>query len=388
MNILLLAPQPFYRERGTPIAVKLLIETLCEAGNNIDLLTYHEGEDISIHGLNIYRIRKPPFVKNIPIGLSWKKVMCDLFLMKKMLKMMKQKTYQVVHAVEEAIFLGIFVKQFFKFKLIYDMDSSLVDQLIGTNKILGLFKKTLYKTEAWAIRGSDFAIPVCQNLADKVMHYMPEKNICILQDIPFESANDLSEVETLRDSLKIKDCLALYVGNLEQYQGIDLIIEGMAKIPLEYRCDLVVIGGINSHIKKYTSIVKRLGLSEKVHFLGPRPLSNLALYLAQADILLSFRTKGDNTPMKIYSYLSSGKPVLASKVKSHAQVMDASCAMLVDPTPDSIARGFTALIRDPNLRHRLGKAGQDLVQKKYSRKVYRKKLLDFYATVTPAVRNH
>lgn len=384
MNILLLAPQPFYQERGTPIAVKLLIETLCGAGNHVDLLTYHEGEDISIPGLKIFRITRPPFVKNIPIGFSWQKLVCDLFLTNKMLRMIKRNSYQVVHAVEETIFLGILVRHFYKFKLIYDMDSSMADQLIETYSFLRLFKKLLYKAEGWAIRGSDFVMPVCQNLADKVINYVPGNKMCILQDIPFESGNDVSEVENLRDFLKINDCFALYVGNLEHYQGIDLMIEGMANIPAEYQCDFVVIGGINSHIKQYASMVKRLGLSEKVHFLGPRSLSSLSHYLDQADILVSPRAKGENTPMKIYSYLASGKPVLATRIKSHTQVMDASCAMLVDPTPDSIAIGFTALIRDPNLRLRLGKAGEDLVQKKYSPEVYRKKLLESYAIVIQA----
>ena len=53
MNVLLLAPQPFYRERGTPIAVRLLAETLCSLGHAVDLLVYHEGEDISFPGLRL-----------------------------------------------------------------------------------------------------------------------------------------------------------------------------------------------------------------------------------------------------------------------------------------------------------------------------------------------
>lgn len=382
MNILLLAPQPFYLERGTPIAVKLLVETLCGAGNHIDLLTYHEGYDISLPGLKIFRIRQLPFIKNIPIGFSWQKLVCDFFLSNKMLEMMKKKSYQVVHAVEETIFIGILVRHFYKFKLIYDMDSSMADQLIEKYQFLRFFKKLLDKAEGWAIRGSDFVIPVCQNLADKVINYVPENKMCILHDIPFKFDNDFIRVENLRNSLKINGCFALYVGNLEHYQGIDLMIEGMANIPAENQLNLVVIGGINSHIKKYASMVKRMGLLEKVHFLGPRPLSTLSLYLAQADILVSPRAKGENTPMKIYSYLASGKPILATRIKSHTQVMDTSCAMLVDPTPDSIAKGFTALIRDPYLRLRLGEAGKDLVQKKYSPEVYRRKLLDSYARVT------
>ena len=387
MNILLLAPQPFYQERGTPIAVKLLIETLCEAGHFVDLLTYHEGEDIAVPGLKIYRIAQPPFVKNIPIGFSWKKLVCDLHLTNKLLKLIRINSYHVVHAVEETIFPALLLKHFYKFKLIYDMDSSLVDQLIDKYNYLRLLQKVLNKQEGWAFRGSDLVIPVCQNLANKAKNYVPENKICILQDIPFESVNHVPQVENLRHLLSIDDCFALYVGNLEHYQGIDLMLEGMANIPAEYHLELVVIGGKKSHIEKYTSVTKNLGLAKRVHFLGPRPLSSLSEYLAQADILVSPRVKGENTPMKIYSYLASGRPVLATKIESHTQIMDSSCTMLVDPTPASIAIGFTKLIKDSNLRLRLGQAGKDLVEKKYCLKVYKRKLLDSYAWLTQTVCN-
>ncbi|MDD4350325.1 MAG: hypothetical protein PHF70_14545, partial [Opitutales bacterium] len=68
MRILLMAPHPFFQERGTPIACRLLCEALCESGHEVDLLTYHEGEDVVIPGLRIRRIPRIPFVKDIPIG--------------------------------------------------------------------------------------------------------------------------------------------------------------------------------------------------------------------------------------------------------------------------------------------------------------------------------
>lgn len=46
MKILLVAPQPFYQERGTPMAVRLLAATLCEFGHEVDLLVYHVGADV------------------------------------------------------------------------------------------------------------------------------------------------------------------------------------------------------------------------------------------------------------------------------------------------------------------------------------------------------
>ena len=51
MRILVVAPQPFYEERGTPMAVRLVAETLCKEGHEVDLLVYHDGRDIEIPGL-------------------------------------------------------------------------------------------------------------------------------------------------------------------------------------------------------------------------------------------------------------------------------------------------------------------------------------------------
>src|SRR5688572_29424716 len=60
MRILLLAPQPFYSERGTPIAIRLAATALCNAGHAVDILTYHEGEDVRMENLRVLRIPKPP----------------------------------------------------------------------------------------------------------------------------------------------------------------------------------------------------------------------------------------------------------------------------------------------------------------------------------------
>ena len=46
MQVLVLAPQPFYQDRGTPIAVNMVLQALSERGAHVDLVTYHEGRDI------------------------------------------------------------------------------------------------------------------------------------------------------------------------------------------------------------------------------------------------------------------------------------------------------------------------------------------------------
>ena len=71
MKLLFLAPQPFFIERGTPIAVKLALEVLSKRNDlDIDLLTYHEGADIDIAGVRHLRAGIPQFIRNIGAGLS------------------------------------------------------------------------------------------------------------------------------------------------------------------------------------------------------------------------------------------------------------------------------------------------------------------------------
>jgi glycosyltransferase involved in cell wall biosynthesis len=377
MKILLIAPHPFFQERGTPIAVRLLSETLCEFGYQVDILTYHEGSDFSVKGLQIFRIPKPPFVKNIPIGFSWKKVVADIFISLSLIWLIIKYRYDVIHAVEESIFPAFILNIFLKKKLIYDMDSSMADQLIEKNKSLNRYQKLLDGLEALAVRKADVIVPVCKYLANKARKYAPDKKIFILEDIAFESNNNIG-TENIRQKFNLNGIIALYVGNLEHYQGIDLLLESAAKINSSIPFSIIIIGGSQSDILKYQKKAKNLNIAEKVYFIGPRLLKELPCYLSQADILLSPRIKGKNTPMKIYSYLASGKPVLATKIDSHLQVIDDVTAKMADPDPESFSKGLLELIENESLRNSLGKAGLMLAKNNYSIDSYKLKLKNIY----------
>ena len=74
MKVLLLAPHPFYQERGTPIDVHLVIRVLSERiDTTVDLLVYNEGKDIELPGLRIFRIKNYKFLQNIRPGFSFKR---------------------------------------------------------------------------------------------------------------------------------------------------------------------------------------------------------------------------------------------------------------------------------------------------------------------------
>ncbi|MBI5669318.1 MAG: glycosyltransferase [Chloroflexi bacterium] len=157
----------------------------------------------------------------------------------------------------------------------------------------------------------------------------------------------------------------MYVGNLERYQGIDLLLDSFARARLD-NAHLVIIGGAPEHIRHYQHRAAQLGIASRVHLIGSRPVAALPAYLAQADILVSPRIKGVNTPMKIYSYLASGRPVVATDLKTHTQVLNPDVALLAQPTPQAFAEGLARLAHDAALRQRLGENGQRLIAEKHN----------------------
>lgn len=183
----------------------------------------------------------------------------------------------------------------------------------------------------------------------------------------------------LRKSLGISNTMLMYVGNLETYQGIDLLLESFALALQENSpADLVIIGGEATDIAKYERQAQNLDIGARVHFLGSKPVNHLAMYLAQADILVSPRIKGKNTPMKLYSYLDSGKALLATDLPTHTQVLNSRIAMLAQPNPEAFSQGMLNLLKDQELRNNLGSAGKQLIQQKHTYQVFCQQLNDIY----------
>jgi glycosyltransferase involved in cell wall biosynthesis len=378
MRVLFLAPQPFYEERGTPIAVDRALQVLCERDDTIDLVAYHQGKDVSYKNVTLHRIPRVPFAQNIRPGLSAKKIICDAVMLVVVLRLALRNRYQLVHAVEESVFIALLLKWLFGIPYIYDMDSSLSQQISEKHPGATRLIPVLSGMERIAIQHASAVAPVCEAIAQHIEQYNPTK-VVILPDISLLQRVDPGAAEALRATLGIRGTLLLYVGNLEIYQGIDLLLESFALVAqINQEAHLVIIGGATPDIQKYEEKCRALGIDQRVHFRGPRPVDHLAAYLAQADILISPRTRGANTPMKVYSYLDSGRAVLATDLPTHTQVLNDRVAVLADPVPEKFAQAMLILIDDPARREQISAAGHQLIQEEYSYSAFQARLNGLY----------
>lgn len=380
MRILFLAPQPFFQSRGTPIAARSLLEFLAEQGHDVDVLTFFEGEDPQIPGVRIHRIPRIPGVRNVRPGFSWQKVVCDLVMFVMCLRMARRTRYEMLHAIEESVFMAAAVKRLSGVPFVYDMDSSLADQLVEQKPGLRRIRRVLATLEGSAVRGSLGVLTVCRTLQETALAYDPAKLVAVVEDSSLVEP-PAAPVDSLR-AVAGPGPLALYVGNLLPYQGIDLLLHGFVHtIKAAPDAKLVLIGGAPHRIAHYEELARDLGIDARVWFLGPRPLTDLGGYLEQADVLVSPRILGTNTPMKIYSYMDSGRAVLATRLPTHTQILDESVAMLADPSPEQFGAGLARLFADPGLRQILARRAKRRVQQEFSPEAARRKLLDFYGSL-------
>jgi glycosyltransferase involved in cell wall biosynthesis len=394
MKILFLAPQPFYQERGTPIAVRIALETLSKklsthgaSAAHIDLLCYAEGEDISIPGVTIHRIWSPQWLRDIRPGISLKKLLCDIIFLVAALRLVIQsraQQYAVLHAVEESVFIAWLIKKIWGIPYIYDMDSSLSLQVTEKWWWCKPLHQIMSRLEGIAVRGSVAVAPVCDALsAIASQHGSP--HTVLLRDVsllPTSQGENTERNKVLGLSLRPTQPVVLYVGNLESYQGIDLLIESFALVGThESHPHLVIVGGIPESIERYRGKAARLGCEKQVSFLGPRPVADLKDYLTAADILVSPRIKGNNTPMKIYSYLHSGKALLATDLPTHRQVLDEEIAVLAPCEAAGFAKGLHTLLDDPTLRHRIGEHAQKRAERLYTLSAFETQLSALYDEV-------
>src|SRR3990170_2772136 len=119
-RILVVAPQPFYQDRGTPIALRQVLEALSQLDYQVDLLTFPVGDDIVLPGLRTFRAATPLGFSSVPVGLSIRKVALDASLVTALGRRLARDTYSCVHALEEAAWPALAAARRHRIPLIYD----------------------------------------------------------------------------------------------------------------------------------------------------------------------------------------------------------------------------------------------------------------------------
>ena len=240
MKALVIAPQPFFSPRGTPFSVYYRTLITAELGVEIDLLTYGQGQDVDIPGVRIIRIPRFSFLGPVKVGPSGLKFFLDIFLIFWAAGLLIRNRYDFVHAHEEAAFFSTLLKRLFRFKLVYDMHSSLPQQLTNfqfsqSRFLIGAFKRM----EDACLKKAEAVVTICPDLQDYAngliddprKHFLIENSM--FEDVRLRSGdpNGLSDPSGKKPlSLPAGRRLVVYSGTLEPYQGIELLLQAFSRV--------------------------------------------------------------------------------------------------------------------------------------------------------------
>jgi glycosyltransferase involved in cell wall biosynthesis len=205
-------------------------------------------------------------------------------------------------------------------------------------------------------------------------------------DLLYSRSSD-SRVEEIRKRFDAKS-LVLYAGTFEPYQGLDLLIESVPVVVREHPDVLfLLIGGETNTVEHYRRRSEQLGIGRNVQMMEKIPVEEVADYLGIADVLVSPRKSGTNTPLKIYSYLRSGKPIVATNLVTHTQVLNSEIAILTDTTPEAFAQGILEALENPQVSLMTERARR-VAEEKYSYDEYVARISRLYAYVGSLRKPH
>jgi glycosyltransferase involved in cell wall biosynthesis len=174
--------------------------------------------------------------------------------------------------------------------------------------------------------------------------------------------------------------IVLYAGTFEPYQGLDLLLDASRGV-VNTRKDIrfLCAGGNKKQITNMMMRAHERNVAEYFILPGVLPPEEVDGIIKIASVLVSPRTSGTNTPLKIYSYLRSGVPILATKIVSHTQVLTDEVALLVEPFPEALGSGILRLLHDAQLCARLTQNALRLVHESYSEDAYRRKMAEVFS---------
>ncbi|MBN2301629.1 MAG: glycosyltransferase [Lentisphaerae bacterium] len=379
-KVLFISSQPFFQWRGSPIRVGFDVRVLAEAGFAVDLLTLPIGDSKEITGVRVIRTPNLFLVKNVPIGPSLAKAAFDVLLFFHGILLIVRNRYSVIHCVEDAGVIGVALSRIARVPLVFEKHSDPLSY--GKGRFRNILMKIYGRVEVFVARCAAATIGTGQGLVDQLLAMGTGRPVHHIFDIPSSLTRATPEkTAAVRNTLKHEpnEMLIMFVGSFAVYQGVDLILESVAKVvSLHSNARFIIIGGTSAEIAARKKIVDAAGCSSAVSFIGKVHPDKLPNYLAAADILLSPRLAGVNTPLKILDYLKAGRAIVATDTESNRLILDRGIALLAKPDSNAFAEAICALLSNDSLKNELARKGHDLIENLYNFEEFKRRLIACY----------
>lgn len=397
-RIAMVAACPFPTCQGSQVLVRQTAESLARRGHQVHLICYHFGEEIPLQTseqLVLHRIAYPSIYRKYRAGPSIQKPLLDALMVRLLLKVTRRHRIQVVHAHNyEALLVGLSSRLFSRTPVVFHSHNAISDELSS------FFRSTRARRLADRVGGlidgsmprrADHVIAINDELERFFLdHGVGEGRIsCLPPGIALEEwserpladgSPESAALEALDRWLGEQESVALYAGNLDDYQNLPLMFRAFVRVRAQLpQARLVVVS--RSDPRPYRELTAELGLADVVLFVDHTSFQLARQVFRRCRVALLPRISWCGFPIKLLNYMAAGLPVVASQGSAKIVYHGESGLVVPDGDEEGFAAAVTRLLSEPDTARAMGHAGRQRVEAEHGWDTHTHRLEEIYASL-------
>jgi len=349
LRILMVAPTPYFSDRGCHVRIYEEAKALMARGHLVRIVSYGLGRDLE--PVPVDRACGLPWYRKRGAGPSWQKPFLDMLLLYKTLAVARRFKPDLIHGhLHEGSLIGWFVARLFGIPLLFDYQGSLSGESLNHG---------FYQRDSLLHRIFRFVEGRINNLADlTITSSTPGMQELIEQwQLPSERVTVLADGVNLGEPCQYKQAevrqqlglpagfpVIVYLGLLNQYQGIELLLQA-AQLMLRQgvRFHLLIMGYPDV---PYRSLADTLQINAVVTFTGQIDYRRAPQLLAAGDLAVSPKVSDTEANGKLLNYMACALPVVVFDTPVNRELLGDDGWYAAYGDAEDLARCLTAALAD------------------------------------------
>lgn len=366
MKIVMVAPVPFFVDRGTPM--RILEEALALEKKNVDvdIVTYHLGRDIceinKYSKIKVYRIVRLLFwYTKKEAGADWQKVILDALLIWKTSKIVFLNKPEIIHAhLHEGVLIGWIVKKLFfwrKIKLVADFHGELVSEMESHGYLQrGAIKSVFDFLEKFIFGLGDFTIVSSGELKERILKIGSANNLEVVLD-----GVDVYKYKNIADKNNNNELTFIYSGAFVTNKGIGILLDAILKISKMNLNGLkfILAGGPRENIQDF---VNNNNLDNIVEVISPLNYFDLPRVNKMGDVAIDPKTSQvGQASGKILQYMAAGLPVICFDRENNRKYLGEAGYYVKEFNADGLVEGILYFFENRDRIEKMSEVSKKLI---------------------------
>ena len=381
LKILMLAPTPFFADRGCHVRIYEEARALISLGHEVCIATYHLGRDME--GIPTVRIPPVPWYKKLTAGPSWHKPYLDILLFFTALAAALRRRPDIIHAhLHEGAFIGMLLKKLLRIPLVFDCQGSLTAEMLDHGFIRrgSPWHRVFLWLEKIINNGTDFIVTSSHaGAADLRESWMvPATKVKGLIDgVDTDLFRPFPRDEARRSlNLPLERPIAVFIGVLNRYQGIDLLLEVVKILKGRGTSPHFLVMGFPE--KRYLNKAAAEGVADMITFTGMVNYEKAPFCLSAGDIAISPKISLSEANGKLFNYMACGLPTVVFDNPVNREILGDSGVYARQGDPADFAVRIEELLHDREKRDELAAKTREKAVRDHSWKSRGEQLAEIY----------